>query len=140
MFVCNPGPNPGPYCAPAVFMRSRVPAIVCPWMRVYFKHGPSESTDRRLNHRDYPHSSGNSGHVRARHSRGGGLWSWGRRGAGMAGTESLGVPWFSHSQTEPADFSSLGEQIYYTGRGEDGRVIPRSEGMMHMNACVDCHG
>jgi len=56
------------------------------------------------------------------------------------GTESLGVPWFSHSQTEPADFSSLGEQIYYTGRGEDGRVIPRSEGMMHMNACVDCHG
>src|SRR5665811_390293 len=90
MFVFNPGPNLGPDCAPAVFMRSRVPAIVCPWMRVYFKHGPSESTDRRLNHRDYPHSSGNSGHVRARHSRGGGLWSWGRRAAGMAGDRRLG--------------------------------------------------
>jgi len=34
---------------------------------------------------------------------------------GWLGTEGSGIPWFSHSQAEPAEFSSLGEQIYYTG-------------------------
>lgn len=56
------------------------------------------------------------------------------------GTDGPAGPGFFGSQAEPDDFSSLGEQIYYTGRGEGDRVIPRSDTVMHVNACVDCHG
>ncbi len=42
------------------------------------------------------------------------------------------------------EYSSLGEQIYFTGRGEDGRQIPFSGGHHHMRmhggGCVTCHG
>lgn len=50
------------------------------------------------------------------------------------------------TQIEEGDFDSLGEQIYLTGRDENGRRIPRSGGfggMMGMGGtggCVDCHG
>lgn len=41
-------------------------------------------------------------------------------------------------------YSSLGEQIYFTGRGENGRVIPFTYGpmwlRMHGGSCASCHG
>ncbi|WP_426417782.1 c-type cytochrome [Aestuariirhabdus sp. LZHN29] len=41
-------------------------------------------------------------------------------------------------------FSSLGEQIYFTGIGADGRAIPFSGGNMHYSmhggGCAGCHG
>lgn len=41
-------------------------------------------------------------------------------------------------------YSSLGEQIYFTGRGENGRTIPFTSGpawlRMHGGSCASCHG
>jgi mono/diheme cytochrome c family protein len=41
-------------------------------------------------------------------------------------------------------YSSLGEQIYFTGRGENGRIIPFTYGpawlRMHGGSCASCHG
>lgn len=41
-------------------------------------------------------------------------------------------------------YSSLGEQIYFSGRGENGRTIPFNYGptwlRMHGGSCVSCHG
>ncbi len=41
-------------------------------------------------------------------------------------------------------YSSRGEQIYFSGRGENGRLIPFSYGpmwlRMHGGSCASCHG
>ncbi|TET53028.1 MAG: c-type cytochrome [Actinobacteria bacterium] len=53
--------------------------------------------------------------------------------------------YFSNSRTlSTRSFSSLGEQIYNTGRGEDGKLISFSSGphwmSMHGGSCASCHG
>jgi len=63
---------------------------------------------------------------------------------GIVGIVSL--PYVGGWVAGSADYPTLGEQIYYTGYGEDGQ-IPRSmpggraggAGMMMGAACVDCH-
>ena len=53
------------------------------------------------------------------------------------------IPSFQASSIEKS-FASLGEQIYFTGRGENGRLIPFTYGpgwlRMHGGSCASCHG
>lgn len=50
--------------------------------------------------------------------------------------------WESNFGRREGEFDSLGEQIYYTGVGEDGDTIERQGGfgMMASGGCVTCHG
>ncbi len=57
------------------------------------------------------------------------------------------LPYFNFnvdSQQLEKSFSSFGEQIYFSGRGEDGRIIPYNYGpnwlRMHGGGCSACHG
>lgn len=51
---------------------------------------------------------------------------------------------FVRNQPTTNSFSSLGEQIYFTGRGENGKLISFSGGphwmSMHGGSCASCHG
>ncbi|MEH6650332.1 MAG: c-type cytochrome [Motiliproteus sp.] len=56
----------------------------------------------------------------------------------------MGMDHFDNRSTGPANFTSNGERIYFTGVGRDDSPISTSGGNMHhdmhSSGCVSCHG